>query len=182
MTREKQFWDSSRFRDWNKRVSTCPHLQVYIVLIIRQVDKQKGKLKLGQACPQASAFQNRLSTPAGSSYTLLFFLFINLSEMSIQKMTSWNYLNDKKFWMSIYTKILESVFVKHYAPNICLPLIMAKFAQCRTSTKIIGLCRKIKQVMYSSSSFQTASSNLADKVEMPFAKVQNSRKIWQHLF
>ena len=90
-TREKQFWDSSTFRNWNKRVPTCPHLQVYIVLIIRQVDKQKGKLKLCQACPRASAFQNRLSTPAGSSYTLLFFLFINLSEMSIEKMTSWNY-------------------------------------------------------------------------------------------
>ena len=95
-TREKQFWASSWFRDWNKRVPTCPHLQVYIVLIIRQVDKQKGKLKLCQACPRTSAFQNRMSNPAGSSYTLLAFLFINLSEMSIQKMMSWNYFELEK--------------------------------------------------------------------------------------
>ena len=101
-------------------------------------------------------------------------LFINLSEMSIQKMTSWNYY--KTFWMSVYTKILEPVFVKHYAPNICLPLNIAKFTQCRISTKIIRLSRKFKQVNYSSSPFQTASSNLADKVEMPFAQVHNSRK------
>ena len=38
--------------------------------------------------------------------------------------------------MSIYThKKLEPVFVKHYAPNIFLPLIMAKFSQCLISTQ-----------------------------------------------
>ena len=88
----------------------------------------------------------------------------------------------KKFWMLIYTKILEPMFVKHYAPNTCLPLNMAKFRQCRISTKIIGLCRKVKQVIYSSSPFQTASSHPADKVEMPFAKVHKSKIIWQYLF
>ena len=60
---------------------------------------------------------------------------------------------------------------------------MAKFTKSAVFPhKKNGLCRKVKQVIYSSSSFQTASSNLADKVEMPFAKVHNSRKIWQHLF
>ena len=76
--------------------------------------------------------------------------------------------------MSIYTQKIEPVFVKHYAPNICLPLNMAKFTQCLISTKKIGLCRKVKQVIYSSSQFQTASSNLADMVEMPFTKVQKN--------
>ena len=80
-----------------------------------------------------------------------------------------------------HKKNIEPVFVKYYALSICLLLNMAKFTQCLISTKPFGLCRKAKHVIYSSSPFQTASSNLADKVEMPFAKVHNSRKIWQHL-
>ena len=61
---------------------------------------------------------------------------------------------------------------------------MAKFTQCLTSKKKKKKKTKldvVEKLIYSSSPFQTASSNLADKGEMPFAKVHNSRKIWQHL-
>ena len=64
------------------------YMQIYIVLIIGKVDKQKGKLKLCKACPRASALKNRMST---LQVHHMFFRFINLSEMTIQKMTSWNY-------------------------------------------------------------------------------------------
>ena len=46
--------------------------------------------------------------------------------MSIQKMTSWNYFDYKKNLDVNLHKKLEPVFVRHYAPNICLPLNMAK--------------------------------------------------------
>ena len=56
---------------------------------------------------------------------------------------------------------LGPVFVKHYAPNICLPLNMPKVAKCCKSTIRFGLCSKFNQVIYSSSpiSWQTPSSN-----------------------
>ena len=133
---------------------TCPHLQVYIVLIIRQIDKQKCKLKLCQAFPRASAFQNRMSTPAGSSYTLLFSIFINLSKMSIQKMASWNYFEQKKkrkkrkksgCQFTHTQKKIELVFVKHYAPNIYLPINMANFTQCLISTNQMDFAEKLNR-------------------------------------
>ena len=71
---------------------------------------------------------------------------------------------------------LESVFVKHYAPNICL-LNMANFAQCRNSTKNWTLLKRLTGnlliIPYQLTKFQTPSSNLHDKVEIPFAKIDN---------
>ena len=120
----------------------------------------------------ASAFQNR------SSYTSLFFLFINLSEMSIQKMTKGIIFNLKKNLDVNFHKKLEPVYVKHVLPNICLPLWPSLHSAVFPQNKI-GFCTKVKQVIYLLSPFQTPSSNLADKDEMTFAKVHNSRKIWR---
>ena len=39
------------------------YIQVYIVLITRQVDKQKGKLKLCQACPLGKCFPKSYVNP-----------------------------------------------------------------------------------------------------------------------
>ena len=163
-------------------LATPPPHTHNIVLIIWQVDKQKGKLKLCQACPRASAFY------VNPCRILIHFVGFSFHQFEWNEHTKDDELEIfwtiKEFWMSIYThKKIEPVFVKHYAPNICLPLNMAKFTQwVISSKKKIGLCRKVKQIIYSSSPFQTASSNLADKVEMHFAKVHNFRKNWQHLF
>ena len=46
---------------------------------------------------------------------------------------------------------LAPVFVKHNAPNICLPLNMTKFIMCQNSTNCFGICSKVNQIIYSSS-------------------------------
>ena len=40
---------------------------------------------------------------------------------------------------------------KHYAPNICLPLKMAKLTKCQNSRLFFLICSKVNQVIYSSS-------------------------------
>ena len=100
------------------------YIQIYIDVITVQVDKQKGKLKLCQACPAVQVLSKIVCQPLQVPHTLC--LFINLSEMSIQKMTSWNYFElQKNLDVNLHKKI-EPVFVKHYAPNICLPLNLTK--------------------------------------------------------
>ena len=78
-------------------------------------------------------------------------------------------------------KKYKPVFVKHYAPNICLPLNMDKFAKCRNSTKNLDLLESwsgnLFIIPYQLTKFQTPSSDLADKFKMPkFANGRNSRK------
>ena len=73
--------------------SISPHTTYRYILywLPGKFTRKRASWNYAKLTPWASAFQNRMSTLAGSSYTLLVFLFINLSEISIQKMTSWNY-------------------------------------------------------------------------------------------
>ena len=90
-----------------------------------------------------------------------------------------------------YKKILDvNLYTQKNRASVCKTLcpqhlLAPKYGQLNTVPyfhKKIGLYRKVKQVIYSSSPFHIATSNLADKVETPFAKAHNSRKISQHLF
>ena len=129
-TREKQFWESFRFRDWNKRVTTCLHLQVYIVLIARQVDKQKGKLKLCQACSRASAFQT-VCQPLHVPHTLCWFFFSSIwVKWAYKRWRAGIILNyKKKFWMSIYTQKNRASVCKTLYPQ---HLLAPKYGQVYT--------------------------------------------------
>ena len=142
----------------------------------------KGQVESMQSLPLGKCFPKPYVNPCRFFIHFVVFFFSSIWVKLAYK--RWRViLNYKQFLMSIYTKNkLEPVFVKHYASNICLPLNMAKFTQCSISIKQFGLCRKVKQVIYSSSPFQSTSSNVVDKVEMPFAEVHNSSKTWQHLF
>ena len=77
------------------------------------------------------------------------FSFHQFEWMSIQNMTNWKYFELYKNSECQFThKKIEPVFVKHYAPNICLLLNMAKFTQCLIATKKKkkkknGFCRKV---------------------------------------
>ena len=145
---KNSFWDSSRLRDWNKRVPTFPHLQVYIVLIIRQVDKQKGKLKLCQACPRASAFQNRMST-LQVPHTLCCFFFSSIwMKWAYKRWRAGIFLNYKKILdVNLHKKKIEPVFVKHYmyTPNICLPLNMATLHSALFPHKKLDFAEKLNR-------------------------------------
>ena len=79
-------------------------------------------------------------------------------------------------------KTVELVFVKHYASNICLSLNMAKFAQCRKSTKTFWTLLKrvtgnLLIIPYRLTKFQTPSSNLLTRLKCPLQRDITQEKI-----
>ena len=121
--------------------------------------------------------------PLKVPHTLCCFLFSSI-------WVKWAYIKWPAGIILNYKKNSGCQFTQKSRASVCKTLcpqhlLTPKYGQVYTMPyfhKKIGLCRKVKQVIYSSSPFHAASSNLADKVEMPFAKVHNSRKTWQHLF
>ena len=120
----------------------------YILYWLAASWQAKGQVEIMPSLPPGKCYPKPYVNPCGFLIHFVVFFFSSIwVKWAYKRWRAGIILNYKKFWMSIYThkKKREPVFVKHYAPNIWLPLNMAKFTQCLISTKQFGLCRKLNR-------------------------------------